>query len=186
MLRHSPTIKKRALWGIKYGVFPRIFDWRDRKDEKFTIFDQISCHCLFFYACILYQNPFLRLYLKNRDKNWTARAIRAFLNDFVAKANIGWLKIFQKAKNYICMKHPVYLWHLWVAMARQARNASSLTNNQKTSTVSDQIWRISAYIWLAWEKRWKKYLFWPNSLPLFVFLRLYSQSKPVSALVFEK
>ena len=86
MLLHSPTIKKRALWAIKYGVFPRIFDWRDRKDEKITIFDQISCHCLFFHACIPKQNQFPRLYSKNRDKNWTDRAIRIFLEWFCGKS----------------------------------------------------------------------------------------------------
>ena len=93
----------------------------------------------------------------------------SFWDSFEAKANISWLKICYLAKNYIRRKHPVFLWHLWVATARQARNASSLINESKTITLSDQFRRILAYFWTAWMEWCKKQLFDQISCPCLFF-----------------
>ena len=50
MLCHSLAYKERALWAIKSGVVPRIFNRREKKGAKNTVFYQISCHGLFFYT----------------------------------------------------------------------------------------------------------------------------------------
>ena len=93
----------------------------------------------------------------------------SFWGNFVAKANISWLKICYLAKNYIRRKHPVFLWHLWVATARQAKNALSLISESKTITVSDQFRRILAYFWTAWMGRCQKQLFDRISCPCTFF-----------------
>ena len=111
--------------------------------KKYLLWPNFLPLFVFFYA-FPSQTSFCVCIRKIGIKTEQLAQSASFRNDFVAKANIGWLKIFQKAKNYVCMKHPVYLWHFWVAMARQVWYASLLTNNQKSSTVSDQIWRISA------------------------------------------
>ena len=92
MLYHSLTYKERALWAIKSGVFPRIFNRREWKGAKNTVFYQISCHCLSFYAHLAWQNPFFRLYPIVRDKNWTARALRIFWDYFFGKSEYCFIK----------------------------------------------------------------------------------------------
>ena len=78
MLYHSLTYKERALWAIKSGVFPRIFNRREWKGAKNTVFYQISCHCLFFTPKFPDKTHFFACFQKIGIKNWTARAIRIF------------------------------------------------------------------------------------------------------------
>ena len=97
------------------------------KVQKIPFFTKFLATVCFFTPTFPDKTRFFACFQKIGIKIELLAQSASFGINFLAKANIVLLKICQHAKNDICTKHTVFLRHLWVATARQAWNALSLT-----------------------------------------------------------
>ena len=122
MSRHGPPSLKCFVthWHIKNEhcersnpAYSRVFSISvNGKVQKIPFFTKFPATVCLFTPKFPYKTHFFACFQKTGIKIELLAQSASSGTNFVAKANIGLLKIWHHAKNDICMKHPVFLRHL--------------------------------------------------------------------------